>query len=172
MIIILILAAALIVYFVVRKNDSTSDYTESAPALDIDAIEALNKKYRPILDEHTKLLEKIGSQYTVARELGGYEGADMDKVIELCEKDMALAEHVIEFDRLYNEIRGITHEPPMPYQSFKRLSIIYEKRGDYERAAMACKRALDLGITRDGTEGGMLGRFARLSKKYMKQQEQ
>lgn len=172
MIYMLIAIAVIFVVLMMKKPNSSKESDEVRPPLDIDSIEALNKKYRPIMDRHLELLEKIGQKYTVARELEGYDSPDMDQVITLCEQDISLVGDILEYSRQYDEIRGRDYKQPMPYEAFKRLSIIYEKRGEYEQAAMVCKRALDMGITRDGTDGGMLGRFARLSKKYIKQTEQ
>ena len=49
--------AIVFVVWMMKKPKRRKQSNEVKPLLDIDAIEALNKKYSPILDEHTKLLE-------------------------------------------------------------------------------------------------------------------
>ena len=131
-------------------------------------IDKINKEYRPTLDRHNKLLEEIGTKYSVASNLMSYNSPEMEEVIALCEQDIALLETVMEYDQKYNAVRGHeTLSPAMPYQSVKRLAIIYEKRGDYDKAIAVCERAIRMGITKDGTEAGMIGRAARLTKKKL-----
>lgn len=50
----------------------------------------------------------------------------------------------------------------LPYTQF---AIISEKEGNITQAVWACQQALDLGLTDDGTKGGMHGRLDRLLKK-------
>lgn len=54
-------------------------------------------------------------------------------------------------------------EPPR-IPAFKRLAIIYEKQGDYEKAIDVCEMAMDRGLD-DGTKGGFEGRKQRLQNK-------
>lgn len=78
--------------------------------------------------------------------------------LELCEKycwlDVELAPKVLECDWL--------KDARLP--SFQRLAIIYEKRGQYDKAIEICERALALGLN-DGTKTGFEGRIKRLKKK-------
>jgi len=48
--------------------------------------------------------------------------------------------------------------------SFKRLAMLYEKEGKYEKAINICEKALKYGL-RDGTNGGFSARIKRLRKK-------
>lgn len=57
------------------------------------------------------------------------------------------------------EIRFVNAEP------FKRFSIICEKDGNLPQAIWACQYAIRLGLTDDGTKGGMQGRLDKLLKK-------
>ena len=78
---------------------------------------------------------------------------DREKCINYCKKDIKIAE---EFVTEFGEV------PRIP--SFKRLAIIYEKRGQYDKAIAVCEQALDIGTT-DGTQGGFEGRKERLLNK-------
>lgn len=53
----------------------------------------------------------------------------------------------------------VTAEP------FKRFAIICEKKGNIPQAIWACKQAISLNLTNDGTKGGMQGRLDKLLKK-------
>ena len=48
---------------------------------------------------------------------------------------------------------------------FKRLAIIHEKRFEFSDAITICTMAVNRGVVKDGTEGGMIGRIKRLKKK-------
>lgn len=54
------------------------------------------------------------------------------------------------------------------YTSFKTLAILYEKRGNLQEAINICQRAIALGFTRDGTQGGMAARLDKLNRKLRK----
>lgn len=130
----------------------------------------LDEKYSNILQKHLEYTEKIGMLYTVANNLTLPDSPQMQKVIDLCIKDISLAPQLSEF---YMEIAKIYNQPletALPvYPSFKRLSIIYEKQKEYEKAIEVCNQAIKLGFYKDDTTGQMPGRLARLIKKANKQ---
>lgn len=130
--------------------------------------EKLNSQYADILAKHAHHEEVIGTLYTVARELSTYSSPQMDKVVELCIADIELAPQVIEYQKQFDLLyHSTTSETGYYFSTFKRLAIIYEKQQRYGDAIAICQRAIDLGVVRDGTEGGMIGRMARLCKKKM-----
>ena len=49
--------------------------------------------------------------------------------------------------------------------AYKRLIMIYEKQGNYEKAVEVCANAISNEVYSDGTKGGMRGRFEWLLKK-------
>ena len=51
-------------------------------------------------------------------------------------------------------------------QPFKQYAIICEKAGDIPHAIWTCQYAIRLGLTDDGTKGGMPGRLDKLMRKY------
>ena len=56
------------------------------------------------------------------------------------------------------------YETPISVRAYKRLSMIYEKQGNYENAFEICIEAIKNGIEYDGTKSGFKGRAARMIK--------
>ena len=138
-----------------------------------DEYDKILKKWHVVFDEHQMLSEQIGVAYTIANNLSLPDSPEMHRVIELCKKDIALAEMFkracIERDEAaikagYYSKDDIGRALPS-FPTFKRLAIIYEKQKRYDEAIAVCERAIELGFINDGTEGQMPGRIARLMKK-------
>lgn len=111
--------------------------------------------------QHFAYNERIGQMYSVAKAKGDPHSKQMNKVIEACKKDIALAEQCRDYWRKTDKsLRSLPR-----YPSFSRLAIIYERRREYEEAIRVCRLALRMGYDDDGTEGGFPGRIARLTKK-------
>lgn len=142
-----------------------------------DEYERAVNRWQGIMDEHYRLIDQIGVAYTVANNLSLPDSPEMQKVIELCKKDIAIAEL---FKKAYIErtqaqvkagyVGAEALNWPLPnYSTFKRLAIIYEKQKKYDDAIAICQQAIELGYVDDGTEGKMPGRVARLIKKKGKE---
>jgi len=129
---------------------------------------ANNAKYQSMLQTHSEYLEKINMLYAIANNLTTPNSNEMQKVIELCIKDIELAplfkEYWINNARIFE-----TPEALPPYPTFKRLAIIYEKQKEYQKAINVCNYAIQLGFYKDGTDGQLPGRLARLIKKARKE---
>ena len=127
----------------------------------------IDNKYKNIVDNHNKLNDEINVKYSVARELTTFDSPEMEHVIELCKQDIAYAPAIIKYDNELQELYEDTdwYTPILFYDTFKRLAIIYEKRKEYDKAIDVCKQAINLGITKDGSQGGYHGRMARLIRK-------
>lgn len=137
------------------------------------AWDAVHAKWRVIVEQHNQLMNEIDVAYTIANNLNMPDSPQMQHVIELCKKDIALAEM---FQKSQDEIQQVriangwadANEPTKgitTFPTFKRLAIIYEKQKDYENAIAVCQRAIELGYPDDGTDGQMPGRIARLMRK-------
>ena len=84
--------------------------------------------------------------------------ADINLLPYLREKDNEMSKLYEKYGRDYfGEVKS--------YRAFTRLAIVYEKIEDYINAADVCAQAIQLGIVKDGTNGGMQGRLARICKK-------
>lgn len=133
-------------------------------------LDKLEQKYRPLLDKHYKNLEKIGMMYTVANNLSLPNSPQMQKVIDLCLEDISLAPQFLEYHVQEAKLYERKLEDWLPnYPSFQRLAIIYEKQKEYQKAIDICQQAIELGFYKDGTNGQMPGRLARLIKKANKE---
>lgn len=137
---------------------------------DLDDYFKIEKKYSKILDQHFKNIEKIKMLYTVANNLSLPDSPEMQKVINLCLDDIALAPQIYNYCKeMANHYNDNLDNHLFNYVSFQRLAIIYEKQGEYQKAIDICRQAIELGFYKDGTAGQMPGRMARLIKKLNNQ---
>lgn len=146
------------------KNSEYYEYPENfKKSLELD------DKYDKVLNMHFKLLEKIKMNYTVVMNLGDEFSPQMESVIEDCKRDISIAKEVYNY---YMEKAKLDNQPLEDYipnyESFKRLAIIYEKRKEYQKALDVCQKSIDIGFYKDGTDGQIPGRMARLYKKLNK----
>lgn len=133
------------------------------------ALDRIEKKYEKVTNMHYKLLEKIKMNYTVVMNLGDEYSPKMDNIILDCKRDISIAQEFYNYCKEKADYYKEPIENELPnYESFKRLAIIYEKRREYEKAIEVCQKAIDIGFWRDGTDGQMPGRMARLYKKLNK----
>lgn len=146
-------------------DDTTPEQRAKYKKLDKEAarMDAIDRKYRSIADTHYKLENNIRTAYSVARQLHGYNSPEMNRVIEMCKKDIAIAPTFLEYLKEYNTDLDESRYPIL-FDAFKRLAIIYEKQKEYLKAADVCKQAINTGILNDGTEGGYPGRYAKMIK--------
>lgn len=126
----------------------------------------IEKQYWSILDEHYKNVENINMLYTIANNLSLPDSPQMQQVIDLCIKDIELAPQILNYCKeIANNYDEDLEKHLINYVSFQRLAIIYEKQKEYQKAIDVCKKAIELGFYKDGTNGQMPGRLARLIKK-------
>lgn len=88
----------------------------------------------------------------------------LEKCIELCKKDIAQVDEVL--PKLKRTPNG--REINVDYYSFRRLAIIYEKQGEYEKAIEVCNKALEHNVFAN-TKMGWEGRKEKLKKKVENQ---
>lgn len=114
--------------------------------------------YQRLLKENASNHEEIAAEYTMLNTIGSFTGPQADKLIQKCVAATTTIEMLFPYYKKYNQ--------PLPTVSeiHKRLAMIYEKQGRYEEAALACVQAIRLGMTDDGTKGGMRGRLAKMVK--------
>lgn len=109
----------------------------------------------PILKKHYDYLQKIESTYKLANAQDNPFNPQMDKCLNLCIQDMAIAKQFRDL--------CVTYKQPIPsYGSFKRAAIIYDKRKMYNEAIEVCTKSILLGYT---DQNDMYSRLARLLKK-------
>ena len=81
----------------------------------------------------------------------------LEKCIDICKKDINLYEN-----KLKN--KSFFKEKDVRIPSYKRLAIIYEKQGKFEKAIKICQKAINHNL-RDNTKQGFEGRLKKLKKK-------
>lgn len=118
-----------------------------------------DKNFVAMERQYYALSDEIESDYSVATNTAAPDSEVYNKIERKCLDAMALFQMLVPLWDKYE--RGI----PTSSAPYKRLSMIREKRGDYEGAALACVQQLRLGVEGDGTKGGMRGRLARMVKK-------
>jgi hypothetical protein len=130
-------------------------------------LQKLKREYASSINQHFALNEIISENYKVACK-GGYFSMPIDRIVELCKLDLALATSLLTYWTLKDRELGLKGDPLLPkYPSFARLANIYEKSGHYQDAIRVCERAIRLGYTKDGTACDMCGRLDRLKNKQV-----
>jgi len=112
--------------------------------------EAMSAKGRSVENEHFMYLSLIKAHY---KQRNDRDDA-IEKCIDYCKKDIEIV------DDFLNTWDSET--PRIP--SFKRLAIIYENKGEYEKAAEICEMAIERNLS-DNTKGGFEGRKERILNK-------
>lgn len=115
-------------------------------------------QFRSLQSQYYKLIEEIENDYTVFINGLGGDGAGT-KLENKCIQGTILFHELVPFWNKYEQVIPNSSPP------FKRLSMLREKRGDYEGAALACVQQMRLGAFGDSSKGGMRGRLARVIKK-------
>lgn len=128
----------------------------------------LQKKYETKIAQHFKLIEEIEMQYSVAINQPSIINKYTEACLNLCAKDILLAPTLIEFWEKESKITNSGLELPH-YPSFEKAAKLFEKLNKYDLAINVCIRALNLGLNKDSSKGGLKGRLARLLKKFNKQ---
>jgi len=112
-----------------------------------------SKNCKNILDEHFLQSQNIETYYK-KREIPAF----MDKTIEACKKQIAIADEAVKaFKEEYNDDFLPSHK------GYKQLAIIYEKQKKYEAAIALCKKAKEQGWMGDWEK-----RIERCTKKLNK----
>ena len=147
------------------NNDSASPYngliineiTHQSPGIELDIDDYYRFQNEKVNRQHYKNLATLLECYKKITATKDYFGTTADKLIKLCEEDIKVAPDFIKLYQKYNQ------EIPS-YPAFKKLAMLYEKRGEFDCAATVCVEAIRLGFVEDGTKGTMYGRLEKLLK--------
>ena len=114
-----------------------------------------DKRHKKISDKYFPQMHKIEEDWSILYNFKEYYGQRADKLEQNCKENIQLYKEMAQIEKLYNET------PPPNAPAFKRLAMLYEKQGHFEKAASVCYEALEVGAWGDG----MRSRLARMIKK-------
>jgi hypothetical protein len=129
--------------------------------------DTLEKKYEQYIDRHYEILEDLKinrNLYSKAINCKDINNEYTNECIKLCYEDYKLAEHIINWQK---ELAVILNKKyvPINYGSNSILLKLLEKQEKYKEAIEMCDNYIKLGLTNDGTNGGIIKRKERLLKK-------
>lgn len=116
-------------------------------------------EYQQNLERYNAIMSTVYEKYSVINAVGSFLSDEGNALITLCAEAINIEIQIKEKRDYYQSFKFEVSEP------CKYLAMIYEKRGEYERAATICVFAIENGFAKDGTKGGMRGRLARMIKK-------
>lgn len=141
------------------KEENSFHEQEYRKALQLYDEAHADTEYQKKLSQFFNLLTQIREKYSVINNVGSFLDVEGDRLIEICVQAMNI-EAEIRDKRQYYENHIFNMSEPC-----KTLAMIYEKRGEFQRAATICVYAIENGYTNDGTTSGMRGRLSRMIKK-------
>ena len=111
-----------------------------------------------VILRHYALIAEEMALYSAVTKSKDYFGNVAERFIALAHEDIKLA-------RLFYDLSKKYRQPLPEYYTFKHLSILYERRGEYNKAIDICEAAIYFHFEYDGTKGGMPTRLERLKKR-------
>lgn len=102
--------------------------------------EQYQKEVKNASDNYYYLLSLIQREWSVLYNLQNYNSKQAKAFEAMCLNDIRYYIEMREIDLKYNV------KPPLNVPAFTRLAMLYEKQGEYEKAAFICKEACVLGI--------------------------
>ena len=113
------------------------------------------KILKPISDKYLTGLQKLESDWSIIYNLKAYDDYRGEEYESDCKQNIELYKKMAQIEKKYNEL------PPSNAPAFKRLAMLYEKRGLFEASVSVCVDALQSGAWGDG----MQARLARMIRK-------
>ena len=121
---------------------------------------AADEKYADVISAHEIYDEKSRVLYSVLNTNRDFESVRCNELIQLCLSDINLSSQYREYF-----VQAFPNcEAPRFFPAFKRLAMVYEKKGMHKEAIEVCAIAIDMGFDDDRTVGMMYGRIAKLCK--------
>lgn len=130
----------------------------------------LENKYSEILTQHYLFLEQENMLYSTAINLPSIKNDITEKCINICKKDIDLADAIKQYNIESAKISKTEVTIPR-YPAFYYLTQLYDRLGLIDEAIKICQMAIELGYFRDNSKGGMPARLARLLKKQKKNEQ-
>lgn len=123
----------------IRKQDAKAkEQQEAAASRREAAYAALEDRYAIAINRHRQLTQLITTELAA-------ESPDDAQIIEYCWEDIDVIPLFYDYQLRRNLMRG-TDKLDRDYDAHLILSEAYERRGEYDHAILACRRALEMGI--------------------------
>lgn len=110
------------------------------PKSDVDKFVKYQNEVKPISDKYYHLLEKIQNDWSVLYNSGDYTSKFATQLERKCFNDVIYYEKMREINKKYGKTT------PTNIPALKRLAMLYERQGNYEKSIEICKRACFLGM--------------------------
>ena len=117
--------------------------------------EQYQRKIKVVTDRYFPQMHEIERDWSMLYKSKTYVGCKADNLKSKCEENISLYKEMAKIEHEYG------YEPPPNAPAFKRLSMLYEKQGKYDKSIAVCVDALKNGAFGDG----MPRRLERLIKK-------
>ena len=98
------------------------------------------KEFRPIFNEYYASLQKIKKEWSVMYNSKEYSGKGAERFERECLHNIAIYKSMYAVESKYGE------DHLTEVEGYKRLAMLYEKQGEYEKAAYICREACAMGI--------------------------
>lgn len=112
------------------------------------------KEFRPIFNEYYASLQKIKKDWSVMYNLKDYSGKKAERFERECLHNIAVYKLMYSVETKYGE------DHLTAVEGYKRLAMLYERQGNFEKSASVCKEAILFGNLEE-----MKVRLARAIKK-------
>lgn len=122
-----------------------------------------DKEYQQLTTRYYDEMNQIENSWSVIFNLKDFSGTRANLFIQNCKNNIQTFKSWKNLGEKYHE-----DSPPL-VPAYKRLAMIYEKRGDYEKAISVCIESLSMNAYLDDSKGGMKGRLARMIRKSNRQ---
>lgn len=123
-------------------------------------IASIKKKYKETISKFRKCLTIIQVYKSKFEDKN-------DDYASACEEEISLIPDILAYTNEIKEYASYRdhYGQTIGYDTFKELSIYYQKQNRISDAIRVCKKGIECGYIDDGTKSGMYGRLQRLLKK-------
>lgn len=96
-------------------------------------------KFRPLFNEYSCTASKIKLEWSEINNEKIYIGLKIESFINLCMENIKAYTKMVELENQYNK------DHLQEAEGYKRLAMLYEKQGEFEKSVLICKEAIIMG---------------------------
>lgn len=105
----------------------------------VDKQQKFEKEFRPVFNEYYAGVQKIKNDWSVMYNLKDYGGKRAERFERECLHNIAVYKLMYSIEAKYKE------DHLTEVEGYKRLAMLYERQGNFEKAANICKEAISFG---------------------------